>query len=112
MLLGYAMPENTGVYDDILPMDAVQGMSAVLAGYLASFIDSSEQLLNELDNTRTIEQWIQFTHQLLDRFFLTHLGRGMKQRSHWSGIPCLTSMNSCRKQATTNHYHAVSLSVI
>nr|WP_306800397.1 exodeoxyribonuclease V subunit gamma [Endozoicomonas sp. YOMI1] len=71
MLLGYAMPENTGVYDDILPMDAVQGMSATLAGYLASFIDSSEQLLNELDNTRTIEQWIQFTDQLLDRFFLT-----------------------------------------
>ncbi|MBO9479862.1 exodeoxyribonuclease V subunit gamma [Salinisphaera sp. G21_0] len=71
MLLGYAMPENTGVYDDILPMDAVQGMNAKLAGYLASFIDSSEQLLNELDNTRTIEQWIHFTHQLLDRFFLT-----------------------------------------
>ncbi|WP_066013248.1 exodeoxyribonuclease V subunit gamma [Endozoicomonas atrinae] len=71
MLLGYAMPENTGVYDDILPMDAVQGMNAILAGYLASFIDSAEQLLNELDNTRSIEQWIQFTHQLLDRFFLT-----------------------------------------
>lgn len=71
MLLGYAMPENTGVYSDILPMDAVQGMNATLAGYLASFIDSTEQLLNELDNTQPIEQWIQFTHQLLDCFFLT-----------------------------------------
>ena len=71
MLLGYAMPQSTGVYGDILPMDEVQGMNAVLAGYLASFIDRCEQLLNELDNPRSIEQWLQFTHQLLDHFFLT-----------------------------------------
>lgn len=70
MLLGYAMPENAGVYRDILPLDSVQGMSAVLAGYLASFIDTAEQLLHELDENRTIEQWIQFIHQLLEHFFL------------------------------------------
>ncbi|ELT91026.1 hypothetical protein CAPTEDRAFT_212078 [Capitella teleta] len=70
MLLGYAMPENTGVYSEILPLDSVQGMNAVLAGYLASFIDSAEQLLAELDENRTIEAWIQFTHQLLEHFFL------------------------------------------
>ncbi len=70
MLLGYAMPENTGVYSNILPLDSVQGMNAVLAGYLASFIDSAEQLLSELDENRTIEAWIQFTHQLLEHFFL------------------------------------------
>ena len=69
MLMGYAMPESTGVYDDILPFDAVQGMSAVLAGSLASFIDAAEQLLQMLTQNRPIEQWIQFTHQLLDDFF-------------------------------------------
>ena len=71
MLLGYAMPESAGVYDDILPLDAAQGMTAVLAGNLANFIDGAEQLLNELTENRTIDQWIQFTGQLLERFFLT-----------------------------------------
>ena len=73
MLLGYAMPESAGVYNDILPLDAAQGMTAVLAGNLASFIDGAEQLLHELAENRTIEQWIQFTGQLLERFFLTEL---------------------------------------
>ncbi len=70
MLLGYAMPESAGVYNCTLPLDAVQGMTAVLAGNLASFIDDAEQLLTELDVSRTIDQWTAFTGQLLERFFL------------------------------------------
>ena len=71
MLLGYAMPESAGVFDNILPLDAAQGMTAVLAGHLANFIDGAEQLFHELPENRTIDQWIQYTGQLLDRFFLT-----------------------------------------
>ena len=69
MLMGYAMPESAGVYHDVLPLDSVQGMNAVLAGHLADFIDAAQWLLEELEQTRSIDQWIQFTHQLLDRFF-------------------------------------------
>ncbi|WP_067518298.1 exodeoxyribonuclease V subunit gamma [Endozoicomonas ascidiicola] len=71
MLLGYAMPESAGVYDDILPLDSVQGMNAVLAGHLASFIDAAEALITELEQIRSIDEWIHFTHQQLERFFLT-----------------------------------------
>lgn len=71
MLLGYAMPESAGVYHGILPLDAAQGMTAALAGHLASFIDGAEQLTSELEKGRTIDQWVQFTGQLLERFFLT-----------------------------------------
>lgn len=71
ILLGYAMPGSAGVYNDTLPLDAAQGMTAVLAGYLASFIDEAERLLSELAASRTIDQWIAFTEQLLARFFLT-----------------------------------------
>ena len=70
MLLGYAMPAEMGLYDDVLPCDLVQGMDAELAGKLADFIESCEWLLQELDTPRDADQWTLFLNQLLDRFFL------------------------------------------
>ena len=70
MLLGYAMPESIGVYNDILPLDFVQGMSASLAGELASFISALVSLVEELPQQRSVEQWHEFMHQLLERFFI------------------------------------------
>ena len=70
MLLGYAMPESSGVYDDILPLDFVQGMSASLAGELASFISALVELVEALPQQRSVEQWHGFMHQLLERFFV------------------------------------------
>ena len=69
MLLGYAMPEELGVHQGILPFDQVQGMDAVLAGQLASFIEQAEHLVGSLDQERTIEQWILFINDLQERFF-------------------------------------------
>ncbi|MGB0360902.1 MAG: exodeoxyribonuclease V subunit gamma, partial [Endozoicomonas sp.] len=71
MLLGYAMPQEAGVYEEILPMDSIQGINATLAGHLASFIDTAEALIAELEQVRSIDAWILFTHQLMDQFFLT-----------------------------------------
>ena len=56
MLLGYAMPEALGIQEGILPFDQVQGMDAVLAGQLASFIDQAEQLAQALDQERSMEE--------------------------------------------------------
>ncbi len=74
MLLGYAMPAELGLYDEILPSDLVQGMDAELAGRLADFIESCEWLLENLDDShkssRTSEQWTSFLNELLERFFL------------------------------------------
>lgn len=71
MLLGYAMPESTGVYQGVLPLNAVQGVNAALAGYLASFVSAAGQLIAELDTDRGIDEWIQFTNALLEQFFDT-----------------------------------------
>lgn len=69
MLLGYAMPEAAGVYQDILPLESVKGMSAQLAGALADFIDAIEQLLAALQERRSSSDWIAFIHPMLERFF-------------------------------------------
>ena len=70
MLLGYAMPEELGVHQGILPFDSVQGMDAVLAGQLASFVEQAEYLVSSLDTERTIDEWILFIKDLQERFFL------------------------------------------
>ncbi|WP_281648330.1 exodeoxyribonuclease V subunit gamma [Parendozoicomonas sp. Alg238-R29] len=69
MLLGYAMPQGMGLYNDILPTDLVQGMEAELAGHLADFIENCEWLLAELAQSRTADSWTIFLNQLLERFF-------------------------------------------
>ena len=70
MLLGYAMPQGMGLYNDVLPTDLVQGMNAELAGSLADFVESCEWLLQELQASRTADGWTVFLNQLLERFFL------------------------------------------
>lgn len=69
MLLGYAMPEVCGLYEDILPLDTVQGMDAVLSGQLADFIEQTEMLARTLSASRPIEEWTLVINQLMERFF-------------------------------------------
>ncbi|MET4694051.1 exodeoxyribonuclease V subunit gamma [Endozoicomonas lisbonensis] len=70
LLLGYAMPEACGLYDNILPFEAVQGMSARLAGQLAEFIDHADHLAKTLGQDRSIEEWTAYIHDINERFFL------------------------------------------
>ncbi len=69
MLMAYAMPEDCGIFEGILPYEPSQGMDAVLAGQLAMFIDQTEQLILALDQDRSIPEWTQFCHQLMENFF-------------------------------------------
>ncbi len=69
MLMGYAMPEALGVQEGILPYEPVQGMNAVLAGQLASFIDQAERLAQSLDKERSVEDWTSLIYTLIDTFF-------------------------------------------
>ncbi|MGI9277364.1 MAG: exodeoxyribonuclease V subunit gamma [Endozoicomonas sp.] len=70
MLLGYAMPEASGLYDDTLPFEPVQGMSARLAGQLADFIERTDRLIQSINKPRTITEWIQAINTLMDTFFM------------------------------------------
>ena len=69
MLLGYAMPESDGLYDGILPYEAIQGLDAALCGQLADFIEAIRQLAETIEQQRSVDEWIQTLNTLLDRFF-------------------------------------------
>ena len=75
MLLGYAMPETSGLYEGILPLDAIQGMDAGLCGQLGDFIDQIEQMITHLDQKRSTDDWTYYINHLLEQFFLTRRRR-------------------------------------
>lgn len=73
MLLGYAMPHDTGLFAGISAYEQVQGLDAELAGQLAGFIDSLIEYRSALAQSQTVNQWAELLHQLLDDFFAVEL---------------------------------------
>ncbi|WP_317918112.1 exodeoxyribonuclease V subunit gamma [Vibrio sp. MACH09] len=77
MLLGYAMHNSVGFYQDaqqlIAPYNEVQGLDAELAGKLAHFIDKITYYRQELALSLTVEQWQQKLIALIDDFFEVEL---------------------------------------
>ncbi|WP_062269182.1 exodeoxyribonuclease V subunit gamma [Endozoicomonas arenosclerae] len=69
MLLGYALPEESGLFAGILPMDSAQGMNAVLSGQLAAFVEEASELITQLNDARSIENWTLFINHILESFF-------------------------------------------
>lgn len=77
MLLGYAMPESAGLFDDgqqsLSPYNEVQGMGAELAGKLAHFIETVSDYRQQLAQVQGIESWRQLLTAMLDDFFKVEL---------------------------------------
>lgn len=73
MLLGYAMPHDTGLFSGISAYEQVQGLDAELAGQLAGFIDRLIEYRSALAKSQTVNQWAELLHQLLDDFFAVEL---------------------------------------
>lgn len=77
MLLGYAMPESAGLFDDgeqtLAPYNEVQGMGAELAGKLAHFIETVSHYRHHLSQTQNIESWRKLLTTMLDDFFSVEL---------------------------------------
>ncbi|MCM0149024.1 exodeoxyribonuclease V subunit gamma [Photobacterium galatheae] len=69
MILGYAIPQEKGEFQDILPYNECQGSAAELAGKLGVLIDALIALRNELSQPHTIQGWIDVINSLLDTFF-------------------------------------------
>lgn len=69
MLLGYAMPQGSGLYQGVLAYDEVQGMDAELAGQLGLFIEMLMHYRQQLSRPQPVEAWIGVLNQLLDDFF-------------------------------------------
>ncbi|USD64721.1 exodeoxyribonuclease V subunit gamma [Vibrio sp. SCSIO 43136] len=76
-LLGYAMPEQAGLFADgagaIAPFDEVQGMDAELAGKLAHYVSTLIEYRQRLDKTQAITLWRDVLYCMLDDFFAPDL---------------------------------------
>lgn len=92
MLLGYAMPEEAGLFNDghavIAAFDEVQGMNAELAGKLAQFVHILQKYRNLLSKDYTFSQWQNHLIQLLDDCFKVEL----------EGEVILSSIRHCLQQ--------------
>ncbi len=77
MLLGYAMPASTALFEHhehtFAPYNEVQGMSAELAGKLAHFIETVGRYRGLLAQTQSIDEWREVLSHLLDDFFAVDL---------------------------------------
>ncbi|WP_434996945.1 exodeoxyribonuclease V subunit gamma [Vibrio scophthalmi] len=77
MLLGYAMPESAGLFNDgqqsLSPYNEVQGMGAELAGKLAHFIETVSDYRQALAHAHSIDGWRQLLTAMLDDFFQVEL---------------------------------------
>ncbi|WP_273857488.1 exodeoxyribonuclease V subunit gamma [Photobacterium sp. GSS17] len=69
MLLGYAMPQEAGLYQGVLAYDEVQGLEAELAGQLGLFVETLMHYRQALAVEQPVEGWIRVLNQLLDDCF-------------------------------------------
>ncbi|UTM57862.1 exodeoxyribonuclease V subunit gamma [Photobacterium sp. CCB-ST2H9] len=70
MLLGYAMPQQAGLYQGMLAYDEVQGMEAELAGQLSVFVEQLIHYRKVLNQPHSASGWFAVLNQLLDDFFV------------------------------------------
>ena len=69
MLLGYAMPQSDGLFNNSSPLDQIQGNDAILAGILAEFLARIQTLISALTTDRTPKEWCRFIRYVLTQFF-------------------------------------------
>lgn len=69
MLLGYAMPQEAGLYQGVLAYEEVQGLDAELAGQLGLFIETLMRYRQQLAQPQPITGWIAVLNQMLDDCF-------------------------------------------
>ncbi len=69
MLLGYAMPPEKTVFNDILPYSGIEGKNSILLGQLQFFISQLSIFKSKLNKPYTPKEWVQLLYQILDTFF-------------------------------------------
>ncbi|QLB13886.1 exodeoxyribonuclease V subunit gamma [Bisgaardia hudsonensis] len=69
MLLGYAMREENGIWQDSLGFDSSYGLQGEIAGSLSAFIDCLYQWQQILQGKYQAEQWQAYLSDLIDGFF-------------------------------------------
>ncbi|MDD1783802.1 exodeoxyribonuclease V subunit gamma [Enterovibrio sp. ZSDZ35] len=69
MMLGYAMPSDSGLYNGVLAYDEVQGLEADLAGKLGEFFRVLSQIQHQLIQVQSGEAWAKILSAMFDDIF-------------------------------------------
>lgn len=72
MLLGNALRENNGVWQQSLGLDSSYGLKGQVVGELVQFFTRLTQWAKTLETSHTAEQWRQLLIRLLDDFFVSN----------------------------------------
>jgi DNA helicase/exodeoxyribonuclease V, gamma subunit (EC 3.1.11.5) len=70
MLLGYAMESSQGEWQSVLPYDESSGLIAGLVGHLASLLMKLNQWRHQLNQERTLQEWLPVCREMLNDFYL------------------------------------------
>lgn len=70
LLLGYAMPGEAGVFNEILGYDEVVGLTAEIAGKLADFIFCIQDILKLLKQPYSALAWQEIINNILDKMYI------------------------------------------
>jgi exodeoxyribonuclease V, gamma subunit len=70
MILGYAMREEHGIWQDSLGLNSSYGLKGELAGNLSHFFTALSALHETLQQTHSIEKWQEILTALLSDFFM------------------------------------------
>ncbi|MDU8924072.1 exodeoxyribonuclease V subunit gamma [Pasteurellaceae bacterium LIM206] len=71
MLLGFAMREENGIWQDSLGFDASHGLQGRLAALLAAFVERLYQWRQCLLQPHTMPDWKNYLFDLIDNFFVS-----------------------------------------
>ena len=71
LILGYAagQTEGTGLWQGVLPLPQVSGLSALKVGYLAQWLEAVSSSLAQLNANHAPAEWCSVMHDLMARFF-------------------------------------------
>ncbi len=69
MLLGYAMPPEKRLFNNILPFSGIEGTNSAVLGQLQFFISQLSTFKSKLNKTYKPKEWVHLLYQLLDTFF-------------------------------------------
>jgi len=72
LLLGYAQPDHSEQmqdYQNILPLDLIEGQNSLIFGKLLNYTDKLFQHFNGLNSPRSSGDWLNYLEQMLNDFY-------------------------------------------
>ena len=101
MLLGYAMREEHGIWQDSLGFDSSYGLKGVLAGYLSHFFTVLSAWYEMLQEAHSMKKWQQILSALLQDFFVQN------EENHDSLLYIQEKINEVTEQLEELHFNTL-----